>query len=413
MFWPKLTKEKIKLKVFEALGGNESYMSRDILGVSYTLLDEFISPEKASFLRDQPFLSTVIANPNHIGCHTIDAGGEEIFSGTQQIEKDLIRICAEEIFKAPPNSCDGYVATGGTEANIEALWVFRNYFIAEENAVASEIGIVYSEDCHYSIPKAANLLGVEAIQFGVHQNTREVNIIDLENKLKEAVRHGINYFIVVANVSSVMFGSVDDIDKIANAFVLQHLNFKLHIDATFGGFIYPFTNADSKHNFANPHVSSIALDANRILQAPYGTGIFLIRKNFLKHVITGEVTYVKQNDHTLCGSRSGALPVAVWMILHAYGSTGWTIKMNQLKTKTEIICEKLRKLEIEFYHNPYVNSIAIKSKYISKDIAQRFYLVPDAHDKRTEWYKITINSDTRQPVIDEFMDSLNSFQDSK
>lgn len=39
----------------------------------------------------------LIANPNHIGCHTLDGEKEALFKGSQEIEKDLIRICAEEI----------------------------------------------------------------------------------------------------------------------------------------------------------------------------------------------------------------------------------------------------------------------------------------------------------------------------
>jgi len=35
----------------------------------------------------------------------------------------LIEICAVDIMKAQPNSCDGYIASGGTEANIQAMWM--------------------------------------------------------------------------------------------------------------------------------------------------------------------------------------------------------------------------------------------------------------------------------------------------
>ena len=55
-------------------------------------------------------------------------------------------------------------------------------------------------------------------------------------------------------------------------------------DAAYGGFIYPFTNVDNPYTFKNPNLSSISIDAHKMLQAPYGTGIFLVRKNYLKHV---------------------------------------------------------------------------------------------------------------------------------
>jgi len=61
---------------------------------------------------------------------------------------------------------------------------------------------------------------------------------------------------------------------------------------------------------------------------------------------------------------------------------------------------------VEYYHNPYVNCIAIKSKYIKVDTAQRFYLVPDTHTKEPAWYKVTIMPYTREKLIKEFLECL-------
>jgi len=410
MNWPKLTAHKIRSRIFEALSKNANYRSRSILGLPGTFLDTEIFYDNAPFLRDAPFISTLIANPNHIGCHTLGSDGEEMFAGTQEIEKDLVRICAEEILKADPGSYDGYMATGGTEANIEALWIFRNYFMREEHAVPSEIGIVCSEDAHYSVAKGANLLGLHTILFKVEEDTREVNINDLEQKLKTAVNKGFNYFIVVLNLSSTMFGSVDDIDKITTLFNLQHLNFKLHVDAAFGGFIYPFTNADSRYNFLNQNIISVSLDGHKMLQAPYGTGLFIIRKNYMKYALTEEATYVKGKDYTLCGSRSGANAVCVWMILHAHGSVGWSVKMSQLLDKTSHVCSALDEMGVSYYRNPFVNIIAIKSQYISQQLARNFYLVPDTYDGVPGWYKIVVMPHVDQVILDHFLNDLSAEQ---
>jgi glutamate/tyrosine decarboxylase-like PLP-dependent enzyme len=76
-----------------------------------------------------------------------------------------------------------------------------------------------------------------------------------------------------------------------------------------------------------------------MLQAPYGTGIFLARKELLQYVCTNEAGYVKGKDFTLCGSRSGANAVCVWIILRIHGSTGWAVKMRQLVDQATFICE--------------------------------------------------------------------------
>jgi len=133
MQWPKLPTRAIKQRVFEALNQNLNYNQETILGLPATYLDQEQFYFNAPFLKDAAFLSVLINNPNHIGCHTYSKS-ESYFAGTQQLEVDLIRICAEEIFKASPNAYDGYVAPGGTEANIQAQWIYRNYFIQKFGA---------------------------------------------------------------------------------------------------------------------------------------------------------------------------------------------------------------------------------------------------------------------------------------
>lgn len=408
MYWPKLSTQKIKLKVFEALSANANYRTDKILGIPGTFLDNEIFYDDAPFLKDAPFLATLIANPNHIGCHTIDGEHEDVFNGTQQIEKDLIKICAEELFKAAPNTYDGYVASGGTEANIQAAWIYRNYFIKEFDASLNEIALVYSQDSHYSFPKASNLLSLQSIVVKVDEATRQIEVFDLEEKLKLATQQGIKYFIVIVNLSTTMFGSVDDIEVISDVLVFHKINFKLHIDGAFGGFIYPFTNPDSIYNFANTQVSSITIDGHKMLQSPYGTGIFLVRKNLMQYVCTDEASYVQGKDYTICGSRSGANAISVWMILLTHGSIGWQVKMNQLLDKTSSICEKLSELGVEYYRNPFLNIISIKSQYVSKELAKQFYLVPDNHEGNPLWYKIVVMPHVKQGVLDNFINQLSS-----
>ena len=147
MNWKPISRAEINKRVDEALGKNVNYQKGDVIGIPGTYLDQKEFYPDASFLKDAPYLKTLIANPNHIGCHTLDKHSSPIFKGTHAIEKELIAICAEEVFAAPKNSIDGYVATGGTEANLEAMWIYRNYFKKEYNAESNQIGVLFSEDC--------------------------------------------------------------------------------------------------------------------------------------------------------------------------------------------------------------------------------------------------------------------------
>lgn len=405
MFWEKYSYSHIKSKVFEALSRNANYRSENILGVPGTFLDPDIFYEDAPFLKDAPFLSTLIANPNHIGVHTFGDEHEDFFRGTQEIEKDLIRICAEEIFSAEPGSYDGYVASGGTEANLEALWIYRNYFIRKHHASIKEIAVIYSADTHYSIPKGVDLLNLRGIEIEVDDDSRRLQIGDLETKLEKALAEGIRYFIVNLNMSTTMFGSVDDIGQVTSLLNLLHINYKLHADGAYGGFIYPFVKTDSAFTFRNPDISSFSIDGHKMLQAPYGTGIFLVRKHMLDYVCTEEAGYVKGKDFTVCGSRSGANAVCVWMILRIHGSDGWRVKMHQLLDRTTFICEKLDEYGVAYFRNPDLNIVTIRSQSISRSLADKYYLVPDRHENPS-WYKIVVMTHVRQGIIDSFLSEL-------
>jgi tyrosine decarboxylase / aspartate 1-decarboxylase len=405
MFWEKFSYTHIKNKVFESLSRNTNYRTENILGIPGTFLDTDIFYDDAPFLKDAPFLSTLIANPNHIGVHTHGDEHEDFFKGTHEIERDLIKICSEQIFGAEPGAYDGYVASGGTEANIEALWIYRNFFIKEKGAKINEIAVVYSHDTHYSIPKGIDLLNLNAIEISVDEQSRAIIIKDLEEKVEAAIKSGIKYFIVNMNMSTTMFGSVDDIDKVTSFFDLIRADYKLHVDGAYGGFIYPFINTNNSYSFRNPRISSFSIDGHKMLQAPYGTGIFLVRKDMIKYVCTNEAGYVKGKDYTLCGSRSGANAVCVWMILRIHGSTGWTVKMRQLIDRTSFICEKLDDWGVKYFRNPDINIITIDANYISKNLAEKYHLVPDDHHD-PKWFKIVVMPHVKQGIIDNFLNEL-------
>ena len=411
MYWNKLSHLEITKEIDAALGENLSYRTKKILGIPASYLDEEQFYDDAPFLENSPFLKTLIANPNHIGCHTMGEEREPFFKGTQKIENDLIDLCAEEILGGEKGAQDGYVAPGGTEANIQAVWIYRNYFIKEFGARPNQIGVVYSEDSHYSMPKSSNILNIPSIVLSVDNTSRMILQNDLEAKLEEAKNNGIKYFILVMNMSTTMFGSVDDINRVTAYFEENKLNYKAHVDGAFGGFIYPFTNDSNSFSFKNNRISSFTLDGHKMLQSPYGTGVFIIRKGYMDYALTEEANYVQGKDYTICGSRSGANAIALWMILKTHGSDGLKVKMRRLTEKTANLCSNLSKMGVEYYHNPDINIIAIRGKYISIQLAKKYSLVPDSHSEQPNWYKIVVMDHVKQGVLDSFLMDLNAITD--
>ncbi|WP_200975347.1 pyridoxal-dependent decarboxylase [Echinicola sp. 20G] len=408
MYWKKLSHEEVKKAIFGALSENHDYRGEyPALGVPGTYLDTTEFYHDAPFLKDAPFMSVMVQNPNHIGIHTLsDKSVLEIFAGTQKIERDLIKLVAEQIFDGEEGQQDGYVATGGTEANIQAMWVYRNFFRDEFGAKTDEIAVVYSSDSHYSMPKGANLLNLHSIILDVDNETRQITEESLETKINAAKEVGYKYFIVVANLSTTMFGSVDDVDRLGDFFTAANVPFRIHVDAAYGGFIYPFTDENSPYTFKNPYITSITSDGHKMLQTPYGTGLFLIRKGYIHHVCTEEAQYIPGKDYTLSGSRSGANAVSMWMILKIHGSEGWKYKMASLCDRTERICTKLDRMGVEYFRNPHLNIITMKAEYISERIATKYNLVADSYEYGAKWYKIVVMHHVRQGVLDSFLMDL-------
>ena len=407
MIWKKQTKDQIKQRVFNALDANRNYDSDYILGIPGTYLDTEQFHRDAPFLEDAPFLRTFINNPNHIGCHTLTGDeGEDMFRGTQRIEVELIRLISEEIFKAEERSVDGYVAPGGTEANIQALWIYRNYFQAKHGASLKEIAVLFSEDSHYSFFKGANLLSIEAISVPVDEFSRKIDEMALQEALESAKAKGIKYIIGIANMSTTMFGSVDDVDVLADSFESMNLPYKIHADGAFGGFIYPFTNPNSKLHFANPRITSITIDAHKMLMAPYGTGVFLIRKAWMHYAATSEAKYVQGLDFTMVGSRSGAQAISIWMILMTHGPLGWQNTMQRLIQETDKLCRALDDLGINYFRNPHLNIVSMQADQVPEGIPEKYRLVSNNFEGQPRWWKIVVMQHTIGKVVDTFISDM-------
>ena len=403
-FWTQKTDGELKERVFDALSRNVHYQDQNVFGVPASQLDEKVFYKNASFLKDAPFLSTLMENPNHIGCHTLELS-EPFFEGTQEIERELIDICACDILQGQSGQQDGYVASGGTEANIQAIWIYRNLFVADHGASLDDICIICSSDTHYCVDKAANLLSIDVARIQVDEATRIVPADAVEKIAEELVDAGKKYFIVIVNMMTTMFGSVDDVNCYVDAIKKSGGEFRIHVDGAFGGFYCPFTDGGVNLNFSNPDISSVTLDAHKMLQAPYGTGVFLARKGLMQYAVTKEASYVEGQDYTLIGSRSGANAIAVWMILMKNGPQGWRDKISLLQERTQWLCDRLDESDVEYYRHPCSNIVTLRSGSISKELAESYWLVPDDHASPA-WYKIVVMEHVTIGKLEPFVMSL-------
>jgi len=181
----------------------------------------------------------------------------------------------------------------------------------------------------------------------------------------------------------------------------------VHIDAAFGGFVFPFVVKKKRLSFSNEEVDSITIDAHKMLQAPYGTGVFICRKGMMDFTHTSTASYVVGGDATLIGSRSGANIIAAWMILQTYGYSGWKSKVIKLIQRTGRLCKALDDLGIQYFRNEHINLVAIRINQISSELISKYMLVPDKHDMDARWVKIVVMDHVSDENIDAFVEDLS------
>jgi tyrosine decarboxylase / aspartate 1-decarboxylase len=405
-FWKKLSFAEIRDRIRQSLAGNVNFKNQTILGIPVSHLDEHVFSQDSQLLENAAFLQAMVANPNHIGCHTLGRS-EKFFAGSQQLEKEAIDIIGCDILGGDVEAIDGYIASGGTEANLQAIWIYRNYYQREKRADLSQIAIICSVDSHYSMPKAANILGLDIIEVQVNEENRKLSELDLKEKIAAARESGVLYFIVVSNLMTTMFGSIDNVDLYVDCLEQNEVDYKIHIDGAYGGFLYPFSNLEPGISFKNPAITSFTLDAHKLLQAPFGTGVFVIRKNWMSYAMTDQARYVEGADNTVIGSRSGANAIAVWMILMTYGPHGWYEKTHLLMHRTDWLSNRLNDIGISHYRHPLSNIVTIRANQLSNELVEKYGLVPDNHQEPA-WYKLVVMNHVTIDLLEPFVAALKN-----
>lgn len=302
------------------------------------------------------FAEAMPRQPNNI-ITTTNCAGEPEWAGTRELERQAIYMAAELLGMADPVAkADGYICPGGTEANLQGMWIGRNRL---QQAGCRRIAVIASVEAHYSVMKGAELLGigcevreVEPLQRGWVRVRRESGnhglalcpvqrdgSIDLDafrRELQSLLASGIDGIILVANAGTSHIGAVDDLPGMLAVLREQQqrspaLRWHIHVDAAFGGFALPFSDfSPAGWDFANPAVDSITIDPHKFGRTPAPAGMFICRKGQMDSV-SRQVSYLHEGrDDTISGSRSGAAAVACWAAFAAMGRSGYRRQMQEM-----------------------------------------------------------------------------------
>lgn len=201
----------------------------------------------------------------------------------------------------------GHLTSGGTMANLEALWV--------AGQMAPTRRIVGSEQAHYTHHRISAVLKLEYSSV-VADGRGRMRLDALETELSKG-----NVGTVVVTLGTTAVGAVDPLPEILA--LRERYGFRVHVDAAYGGYFKLIEDAldePARRAYAAIGLAdSIVIDPHKHGLQPYGCGCVLFRDpgvgRFYKH--DSPYTYFTSKELHLgeisleC-SRAGAAAVALW-----------------------------------------------------------------------------------------------------
>jgi len=266
-------------------------------------------PHPAAHEAAEEFLAT---NPGDPGTYETVA----------KLEREAVDLLGEVAGLEDPA---GYIASGGTEANIQAVRVARN------RASTRDPNFVAPASAHFSFQKAAEVLGVEMRVAPLDDYT--VNLDAVAELVDEDTA------IVVGVAGSTEYGRVDPIPALAD--MATDAGALCHVDAAWGGFVLPFTQFD--WDFSHADIDTMTIDPHKMGRAVVPSGGLLARGPELLDELSIDTPYLESTSQvTLTGTRSGAGVAGAVAAMRELWPDGYRRQYRRAQANADWLAAELR-----------------------------------------------------------------------
>lgn len=238
-------------------------------------------------------------NPNN---HALDGG-----RASSAMEKEAVAKLARMVGFATHL---GHLTSGGTVANLEALWVSRELGEGRRRVLASS-------EAHYTHSRMSAVLGMDFTAVGVDREGR------MDPEALRAELRGGGVACVVATLATTGCGAVDPLEEILP--LAREAGVRVHVDAAYGGYfkLAAAGNPARERAFAcMGQADSVVIDPHKHGLQPYGCGAVLFRDPAVGRVYRHDSPYtyfssdkLHLGEISLECSRAGATAVALWATL--------------------------------------------------------------------------------------------------
>lgn len=275
----------------------------------------------------------------------------------------------------------GIVTSGGTLANVTALWCARNFALGPKNDFAgieneglpaalrffgySNAVIIGSHLMHYSFEKAAGVLGIGTrgvIRVPVDHKNRIV-ISRLKETITECRAQKKLIIALVGIAGSTETGSVDFLEEMAA--IAKENNIHFHVDAAWGGPVL-FSRKYRSKLTGIERADSVTIDGHKQMYLPMGIGMVLLRDPQLAGVIEKQAQYILRagsmdlGRRALEGSRPG-MSLFVHAALTILGREGYERLIDDSIRKTSYMAKAIcAQPEFELLAEPEMNILVYR-----------------------------------------------------
>ncbi len=295
-----------------------------------------------------------------------------IFSGTDTFYQRWIH---------DSNAALGAFCSGGTIANVTALWTARNrlcapsgtfqgiaregLFRAMQHLGCEGLAVLVSRRGHYSLAKATDVLGIgndNLVLVETDENNR-IDLKDLREKTARLQDRHIRPLALVGIAGTTETGNVDPLEAMAD--FAAEIGCHFHVDAAWGG---PTLFSDRYRYLLKgiERADSVTLDAHKQLYVPMGAGMVLFRDPTALSAIEHHAAYILRHgskdlgSHTLEGSRPGKS-----MLVHAglsiIGRKGYELLIDLGIERARTFADKIRRHpDFELTSQPELNILTYR-----------------------------------------------------
>ncbi|XP_069469714.1 glutamate decarboxylase 1-like isoform X1 [Ambystoma mexicanum] len=272
------------------------------------------------------------------------------------VMEELILKKMHEIVGWGENEADGTFSPGGSISNLYSILLarYKRFPAVKTKGMAAipHIALFVSEHSHYSIQKAAAVLGI-GTDFVIAVKCDERGKMvpsELEAKIQATKKEGCHPLYVSATAGTTVFGAFDPLADIAE--ICEKHGLWMHVDAAWGGGLL----LSKKHAYKLSGIeraNSVTWNPHKMMGVPLQCSAILVReKGLLESCNQLCAAYLFQpdkqynvdfdtGDKTIqCGRHVDIFKL--WLMWKAKGTRGFELQINKCLELAEYLYNKLK-----------------------------------------------------------------------